>query len=164
MHNTLLMLCIYDFRLSSSLRWRHGAQCKASAGAGTGARIGSLAESCAGVSIALVCEGRWRRSSASVGKGARTGHLDAGARKGVRTGHPDAGIFIALACEGRWHVQDTGAGKGARTGHPDAGVFIALACEGRWRRPSAGAGREPECVTQTLAIPLRWRVRDAGVG
>jgi hypothetical protein len=42
-------------------------------------------------------------------------------------GHLDAGVSIALACEGRWRVRDAGVRKGARMGHLDAGVSIALA-------------------------------------
>jgi hypothetical protein len=52
---------------------------------------------------------------------------DAGVGKGSRMGCLDAGVFIALACEGRWRVRDAGVGKGARMGHLDAGVFFALA-------------------------------------
>jgi len=52
---------------------------------------------------------------------------DAGVEKGARMGYPDAGVSIALACEGRWRVRDAGVEKGARTGFPDAGVSIALA-------------------------------------
>ena len=52
---------------------------------------------------------------------------DTGIGKGARMGCLDAGVFIALACEGRWRVRDAGVGKGARIGCLDAGVFIALA-------------------------------------
>jgi hypothetical protein len=38
----------------------------------------------------------------------------------------DAGVFIALACEGRWRVRDASVRKGARMGCLDAGMFFAL--------------------------------------
>ena len=55
-------------------------------------------------------------------------------------------------------------------GYLDAGVFIALACEGRWRARDAGvgltlaSGKGARIGSITLAFLLRWRVRDAGVG
>ena len=52
---------------------------------------------------------------------------DAGVRKGARMGCLDAGVFIALACEGRWCVRDAGVGKGARMGCLDASVSGTLA-------------------------------------
>jgi len=42
-------------------------------------------------------------------------------RNGARMGYLDAGVFIALACQGRWRRE------GARMGYLDAGVSIALA-------------------------------------
>ena len=57
---------------------------------------------------------RWRVRDAGVGKGAKTGFLD-------------AGVSIALACEGRWRRPDAGVGKGSQNWIPDADVSIVAA-------------------------------------
>jgi hypothetical protein len=67
-------------------------------------------------------------SSSSLGRRWRKADVSAG--KGAKTGFPDAGVSIALACEGRWRTPDAGVEKGAKIGFPGAGVSIALACEG----------------------------------
>ena len=66
----------------------------------------------------------------------------------------------------RWRVRDAGVGKGARIGCLDAGVFIALACQGRWRARDAGVGltlalgKGARIGSLTLAF-LLWSVTDA---
>jgi len=42
-------------------------------------------------------------------------------------------------------------------------ALIAPECEKRWRGPNAGAGKGARLGPLTLACPLRWRAKDAGV-
>jgi hypothetical protein len=93
--------------------------------------------------IACVCE-QPREDSLSVLRqrsGQRLGIVfpwrwsveDAGVGEGARIGHPDAGVFIALACQGRWRCEGSQNRLPRRWRFHCAGVLIALACQGRWR-------------------------------
>jgi hypothetical protein len=75
----------------------------------------------------------------------------------------DAGVFIALACEGRWRCEGSQNGLPSRRRVHCAGVSGTLACEGRWRWEELRIGYPDAGVSIALACLLRRRVRDAGV-